>query len=427
MPQSPTFVGSQPSPISAPLPNTPLGRTSPSSTFATVQPWVWIVAAAGGLGVLVVAGFVIVATMGGGDAGGAVSEAANGSTPLSNQRSSRSNAWQTHRSEPGGYQVDAPVAVSNREMTPASGPGQSPIYIENYLSGDSGTFSVAYSDNPTRIESPEQEVEKAGLARLEALGGQIIETRNIRMHGAASKLYVIEQKEHGFQLVRQVVFVLTPTRLYEISSIGFPDDDAQSHAIRFLTSFKAVPTAPGAAPGTPAIATTPPVVPPPSMASAGSAFPWQQFRSVQGKYAINFPGQPQHREDQHNTPQGNIVTNTDFIANANIGGAYMVSYTKTRRRIRNPKEELEKEAPQAVAGVASGASASLVEKREIAMPGAASKLYVLETSLNGVSIQIQVVFVLTADTFYHVSWTGPKDTVPQAEVTRFMTSFRAAK
>jgi hypothetical protein len=151
---------------------------------------------------------------------------------------------------------------------------------------------------------------------------------------------------------------------------------------------------------------------------------WQTFQSASGAYSVEFPGQPQHREDRRDTPRGRLTLSIDYVTVPGVG-AYAVTYTNNPQRVRNPKQEIERRARDTAAGAASGAGGKITETRDIALPGVTSKLYVIEGVKDGVTFQMQLVVVLTRDKFYNVSWAGLPGSASDDEVVKFMTSFRS--
>lgn len=146
----------------------------------------------------------------------------------------------------------------------------------------------------------------------------------------------------------------------------------------------------------------------------------QTFQSAQGGYSVNFPGQPKHREDQRATPKGNLKVYTDYVVSPG-SGVFGVAYANNLEGDR----DIERAARNAAAGMANGAGGKIIETRNVRFKGAASKLYVIEAAVKGTTLQIHVVYFLTRDRLYTVSWTGSKGTASDAEIAKFMGSFRS--
>lgn len=321
--------------------------------------------------------------------------------------------WQLFTSAQGGFSIDMP-GQPEASTQPSSGGATSYVFS---ASKDGRSYMASYTDLPASASgfTPKQLLDSTRDGAATSSGGELVEEQEITLGQYPGRDFTLNV-ELLKNSIRQRAFLVGP-RLYQIVTTGPGDDVNSADADRFFNSFRLAgmdgTSRPTAAPTRQVAGRTP-------TASGGggtSGGDWQTYRSPDGKFSVDMPGQPQESTQPVDAGMGPMDLHTLGFGTTN--GAYTVIYADL------PDAALQAGAAPVLEGALNGvAGQNAVQNQENVTvqgnPGIAGEFEAPGTGYT------RYAAILVQNRLYQIITLTPDKSTNAEGTQRFFSSFKLA-
>ena len=148
---------------------------------------------------------------------------------------------------------------------------------------------------------------------------------------------------------------------------------------------------------------------------------WRQYASVEGRYAVTFPGKPREESRTIGSDVGPLAMRMTASSAAEWRfGVVWADYPEIAAREPERLIDIQRNA------LLRNITGRITSEKSVSLNGRPGRLVVAEGRSGDAIISLQVRFVLDGVRLYQVAATGAKGGVEQAEVETFLDSFKLA-
>jgi hypothetical protein len=151
---------------------------------------------------------------------------------------------------------------------------------------------------------------------------------------------------------------------------------------------------------------------------------WQDYKSSDGKFAVQVPSKPQEQSQEQKTNVGTIKLNM-VIAEASNSG-YFVGYADFPNKIANPAD-IQKGLGDSVKGSVANLKGVIKSEKEYMLGDIPCRDFEASGKVQTTDVSMKGRFCLAGNRLYQVFALGAADKIAAADVDRFITSFKIEK